>query len=212
MRYLRLFKESKEEDDILYVLSKPGWKKIDPPKYEHWLTQLEYKISDDIKIMLLKNKKANGLPYYLVKDESFYYISTYSSNHTLLYTNLPHYDSMIKICNYLLPFFEKKPDDEFIQNIRDCFISIEDFNNLNVNVKWGYCDIRNEEFGFFPAFRYSDILCLSFIYNHYGKINYDDVLDIIEEGIDRVVGIYNIQKDNVSLFNTDDSIIIRIKF
>jgi hypothetical protein len=56
-------------------------------------------------------------------------------------------------------------------------------------------------------------LSLSLIYNHYGKISYDDTLETIEEGIDKVVGVYDIHRTHIKVLNDDDwRIIIRIEF
>ena len=223
MKYLKLFNESKKSKEfyIQEILSNRDWKKVETPDNDNWLVQLEYQLTDSVKIEVLDlDNSSRELPYYMSKSESFNYISSYSDNHTQLfsdydtiYKNMSNYERMMRICNYLLPFYEKEPDDNLKENIRDCFISIEDESGIEVDVNWGYCDVKNEEFGFFPAFRFSDKLCLSFIYNHYGKIKYDDMLELIEEGIDRVVDIYNIHKSYIKTFNDDDwRIIIRIEF
>jgi len=225
MRYLKLFSESKKskskDDLIVEILSKPGWKKIEPPSVEHWLSQLEYKLTDDVTIQVLDlDGSSRELPYYLIKDGVNHYISSYSDNYTQLfseydtpYRNMSNYERMMRICNYLLPFFNREPNDDLIEDIRQCFIEIEDNYGIEVELNWGYCDIKNSEFGFFPAFRFSDKLCLSLIYNHYGKISYDDALETIEEGIDKVVNIYDIHKTYIKVLNDDDwRIIIRIEF
>jgi hypothetical protein len=221
MKHLKLFNESKKVDNITEIISKPGWKKIEQPQSDNWLTQLEYQLTNNVKIIVLDlDNSSRELPYYMSKSESFNYISSYSDNYTqlfsehdIIYKNMSHYERMMSICKYLLPFYEKEPDNNLIENIRDCFISIEDESGIEVEINWGYCDIKNKEFGFFPAFRFSDKLCLSFMYNHYGKLNYDDVLELIEEGIDRVVDIYDIHKTYINVFNDEDwRIIIRIEF
>jgi hypothetical protein len=221
MKHLKLFNESRKVDNITEIISKPGWKKIEQPQSDNWLTQLEYQLTNNVKIIVLDlDNSSRELPYYMSKSESFNYISSYSDNYThlfsehdIIYKNMSHYERMMRICKYLLPFYEKEPDNNLIENIRDCFISIEDESGIEVEINWGYCDIKNKEFGFFPAFRFSDKLCLSFMYNHYGKLNYDDVLELIEEGIDRVVDIYDIHKTYINVFNDEDwRIIIRIEF
>lgn len=220
MKYLKLFNESKisKQDSILEILSKPGWKKIEP-KYEHWLTQLDYQLTDNVKIMVLELDSSNKLTYYLVKDGVIHYVSSYSDNYTQLfseydtiYRDMSNYERMMKICNYLLPFFNRKPNDDLIEDIRQCFIEIEDKLGIEPELNWGYCDTKNEEFGFFPAFRFIDKLCLSIIYNHYGKNHYD-VTEEIEDGIDRVVGLYDINRTYIKVINDDSyRIIIRIEF
>jgi len=221
MKHLKLFNESKKPNYINEILSNKGWKKVEPTDRDHWLTQLEYQLTDDVKIIVLDlDASGRELPYYMSNSEIFNYISSYSDNYTqlfseydIIYKNMSHYERMMRICKYLLPFYEKEPNSNLIENIRDCFISIEDEYEIEVETKWGFCDIKNNEFGFFPAFRFSDSLCLSFIYNHYGKLNYDDVLELIEEGIDRVVDIYDIHRTYIYVYNDEDwRIIITIKF
>lgn len=222
MKYLKLFNESKrsKQDSILEILSKPGWKKIEP-KNEYWLTQLDYQLTDNVKIMVLDlDNSSKELSYYLVKDGTYQYVSSYSNNYTLLfsehdtiYRNMSNYDRMMKICNYLLPFFNRKPNDDLIEDIRYCFIEIEDKLGIEPELKWGYCDTKNEEFGFFPAFRFTDMLCLSIIYNHYGHKNYDDVAEEIEDGINRVIGLYDINRTYIKVIDDDSyRIIISIEF
>lgn len=218
MKYLKQFNESKTEESITEILFKPGWVKIEPTRYEHWINELEYQLTDDVKIKVLQLKDGKDLPYYLEKD-GYYNIGSYTSNYTQLfseyeypYRDLSNYERMMKICNYLLPFFYRKPDDNLINSIRECFIEIEDYPSILFELKWGYCDAKNEEFGFFPAFRFSDKLCLSFIYNHYSEIQYDDILELIEEGVDRVVDIYDIHRIYIKVINDDWRIIIKIEF
>lgn len=223
MKHLRLFNESKnsKEFHINEILSKQGWKKVEPPQADNWLVQLEYQLTDSVKIIVLDlDNSSRELPYYMSRSDSFNYINSYSDNYTHLfseydtiYRNMSNYERMMRICNYLLPFYEREPDNSLIENIRDCFISIEDESGIEVDINWGYCDTKNKEFGFFPAFRFSDKLCLSFIYNHYGEIQYDDILELIEEGVDRVVDIYDIHRSYIKTFNDDNwRIIIRIEF
>jgi hypothetical protein len=223
MKHLRLFNESKKSKEfyIQEILSKRGWKKVETPDRDNWLVQLEYQLTDSVKIVVLDlDNSSRELPYYMKGGEDFNYVSSYSDNYTqlfsdydIIYKNMSNYERMMRICNYLLPFYEKELDNNLIEDIKDCFISIEDESGIEVDIEWGYCDINNEEFGFFPAFRFSDKLCLSLIYNHYGKVNYDDILEVIEEGIDRCVNIYDIHKSYIKTFNHYDwRIIIRIEF
>lgn len=118
MKHLRLFNESKKEESITEILFKPGWVKIEPTRYEHWINELEYQLTDDVKIKVLKLKDGKDLPYYLYDNHHLFHIGSYTSNYTQLfseyeypYRGLSNYERMMKICNYLLPFFYRKPDD-----------------------------------------------------------------------------------------------------
>ena len=77
---MKLFSESKKskskDDLIVEILSKPGWKKIEPPSVEHWLSQLEYKLTDDVTIQVLDlDGSSRELHYYLIKDGVNHYIN-----------------------------------------------------------------------------------------------------------------------------------------
>jgi hypothetical protein len=126
----------------------------------------------------------------------------------------------MKICNYLIPFFNKEPDKLLIEDIRDCFIEIEDLGG-RIDIKWGYCkdeyiypskpDIYSD-FGFFPAYRFSDKLALTLVYNKLDLVN-KDYSEIIEDGIYKL-NIFKIHSSRVKYFMDVDSesIAIRIEF
>lgn len=150
MKYLKLFNESKNSKEfyIQEILSNRDWKKVEPPDSDNWLVQLEYQLTDSVKIVVLNLNHISGsssdLPYYMMKKGHFNYISSYSDNYTQLfseydtiYNNMSNYERMMRICNYLLPFYEKEPDDNLKENIRDCFISIEDESGIEVDINWG---------------------------------------------------------------------------
>lgn len=117
----------------------------------------------------------------------------------------------MKICNYLLPFFYRKPDDNLINSIRECFIEIEDYPSIEFELKCSYCDAKNEEFGFFPAFSFSDKLALSLVYN-LNDTKIEDIDDILESGKERLISIYDIHHSYIKVINDDWRIIIRIEF
>jgi hypothetical protein len=218
MRYLKPYNEAKsnKQEMIDEILSKPGWKKIDSPKYEHWLIQIEYKLKDDIYIRVLDIANSNkSLNYYLVKDDISHHVSSYGDNYTQLfseyefsYNNLSNYERMMKICNYLLPFFTKEPSDKLKQDIRMCFIDIEDELSIDVEINWGYCN--KEEFGFFPAFKFSDKLKLSLIYPY--DDNKEKIKSIFEDGKNKLAKIYDIHHTYIKLINDDWRSIITIEF
>lgn len=226
MKYLKPFNESKTEELVTEILSKPGWVKIEPTRYEHWINELEYQLTDDVKITVLQFdpqmrrvlKDGKDIQYYLEKGDDFYIIGSYTNNYTQLfseyeypYRDLSNYERMMKTCNYLLPFFYRKPDDNLINSIRECFIEIEDYPSIEFELKWGYCDAKNEEFGFFPAFRFSDKLALSLVYNLNGA-KIEDIDDILESGKERLISIYDIHHSYIKVINDGwRRIIIRIE-
>lgn len=179
-------------DDVLFgykidthvkqILSNPGWGRKDPSE-EYWDIELVYQLSDDVYIDVIKLKDVNHLNYYLRSGNSFNYINQYDDNHTHLfkftpYLGLSHYQVMMKICNYLLPYYQKKPSNESIEDIKECFIEIEDMASKTES-DWGYC--THDEFGFFPAFRFSDKLCLCLFYLIDKEIVFDDVKKEFED-------------------------------
>ena len=170
MKYLKKFNEgvsTKRVHILKEILANTGWEQV-KPEQEHWDYQLEYNLTDNVKIQLINFDNKDDFNYYLVSDDDFNFVSSYKDNYTQLYSDSPYsnlsdYDRMMKICNYLLPFFEKKPDGELIEDIKDCFIEIEDMFDGDYEVEWGY---KNDSWwGFFPAYRFSDKLGLFFNYN-----------------------------------------------
>jgi hypothetical protein len=226
MKYLKKFNESKYNtlnEIVNEVLSNPGWKQVEPAT-EHWNYQLEYKLNDKVKIILLNyDNTGNNMNYYLVSDDQtrlrcwsnnycylptlneFNFVSSYNRNYTQLYSeydtiykNMSNYDRMMKICNYLLPYYERGPDNDTIEDIRECFIEIEDIFNGYSKMIWGYKN-QNEEFGFFPAFKFSDRLGLFFEY-HYELT--DQIIDLFEEG-KRKLEYFDIHKSRVDLIERE---------
>lgn len=167
MKYIKRFNESNGsiiDEQVIELLSHSGWKQIDPPTDENLDVQLVYKISDNIFIDMisLKESSTDSLIYYMRKgDNRFIYINPYNDNfseiyskHDSLYKRLSNYERMMKICNYLLPFFEDEPDDKTKDNIRECFYEIEDILSIEPEISWGYTitgrHVNNGlEFGFF---------------------------------------------------------------
>jgi hypothetical protein len=222
MKYLKKFNESlkskSKEDLIVEILSKPSWKKIDPPSTKQWLSQLEYKLTDDVTIQVLDLDGRGELPYYLIKDGVSHYISSYTNNYTQLYSeydpiyrDMSNYDRMMKICNYLLRYFHNKPSDDLIEDIKDCFLEINDELSIPPEIVWGYCNSR-DEYGYFPAFRFSDGLSLCLIYEHYREIDFDKIEEEFNLIKDRLESLDIHVRSRVSIINDDWRIIIKIKF
>lgn len=225
MKYLKKFNESNlvttHLDDIL---SHKGWELIDPPSHNNWELELRYHLKDDIYIDILKFYKSKDLNYYLRKGKNnFHYINSYTYNcgslqntqlyseYDTIYRNMSNYDRMMKICNYLLPYFYNRPNDDLIENIKECFLEINDELSISPNIVWGYCD-NKDEYGFFPAFRFSDNLALCLIYEHYRKVDFGRIEEEFNSIKDRL-GLFDIHvRSRVSIINEDWRIIIKIKF
>jgi len=165
---------NKIHGQVKEILSNDGWERKEPSK-EHWDIELVYKLSDDVYIDVIKLKSSDNLNYYLRRYNSFYYINQYDTNGTELfkYSRLSNYETMMKICNYLLPYYQKRPSSDMIDDIKECFIEIEDIS-YRTTIDWGYWD---DEYCFFPAFRFSDKLCLGIFYD----INKGITLDKVKE-------------------------------
>jgi hypothetical protein len=201
MKYLKKFNENKSDDSVIEeVLANTGWKKIEPEE-NYWDHQLIYQLNNDVRINLIKLKDSKSFNYYLESKDEFNFINSYGDNHTELfseyntiYLDLSDYERMMKICKYLLSYFEKKPNDELIEDIRDCFIDIEDKFDGDFKLEWGYKNDKGE-WGYFPAFRFSDKLGLYLIY--YYEIT-DEIKEIFEDG-KKKLEVLDIHKSRVSL-------------
>jgi hypothetical protein len=201
------------------ILSHRGWELIDPPSHNDWELELRYHIKDDIYIDILKFHKSKDLNYYLRKGKvNFHYIGSYDKNYTQLYSeydtiykDMSNYDRMMKICNYLLPYFYNKPSDDLIEDIKNCFLEINDELSISPEITWGYSDNR-DEFGYFPAFRFSDSLALCLVYEHYREIDFEKIEEEFNLIKDRLESFDIHVRSRVSIINDDWRIIIKIKF
>jgi hypothetical protein len=216
MKYLKLFNESLSFK-INEILSKPNWTEVVPTKNKKWERQLEYQLTDDIKIWVVKRQLLpDNLSYLMVFNNKEYPIGLYGRLYGSYYNklfnhhNLSDYEKMMLTCKYLIPFFIKEPNEDMKHDISDCFISIKDDFNLSLEVKWGYSD--NKNFGFFPAHTHDDYLCLSLIYEYISDLKYKDISHLIKDGIDRLYDMYNINPDDVIVIMIDQLLTINIKF
>jgi hypothetical protein len=212
-----MFNESKE-DLIQEILSNSGWKEVYPTNKENWISQLEYNLNDNVYILILETKNLKDLTYYLVNDYKYYFVSEYTNNYTQLYSeydtiyrDMSNYDRMIRICNYLLPFFTKKPSDDIMYDIKECFIEIEDQLSVEPEIIWGYCN--ENEIGYFPSYRFSDslALCLSYIHDS-EEIDFDKIEEEFNLIKNRLESFDIHVKSRVSIINDYRRIIIKIKF
>jgi hypothetical protein len=181
--------------------------------------ELRYHIKDDIYIDILKFYKSKDLNYYLRRGKAnFYYIGSYDKNYIELYSeyqhmysNLSKYDRMMKICNYLLPYFYNKPSGDLIEDIKDCFLEINDELSIPPEIVWGYSN--SDEFGYFPAFSFSDSLSLCLIYEHNREIDFEKIEEEFNLIKDRLELLDIHVRSRVSIINEADwRIIIKIKF
>jgi hypothetical protein len=220
-----MFNESKKYL-ISEILSKPGWKEINPPDRTHWISQLQYNLTDDVYIQVLDlGSFKNDLSYYLVKgqlpgtDMNNYYINSYTDNYTELfskytstYRDMTNYDRMMRICKYLLPFITKEPSSDIIDDIKECFIEIEDILSVEPETIWGYCNEKNE-IGYFPAYRFGDSLALCLFYiHHHNKIDFDRIEEEFNLIKNRLESFDIHVNSRVSIIKDDWRVIIKIKF
>ena len=218
MKYLKMINDLYANNDVDEILSHDGWEIVSDKKHEHWDLELRYKLSNKVSIQIVKLEGYENLNYYLETESSFNFVSTYGANCTSLYSehvspyrDLSEYDRMMKICKYLLPFYEKEPSDEFKDNIRECFIEIED-ELSKPEIDWGYSDNKNSDFGYFPAYRFTDRLGLFLIYDYRGN---EDKIDSIKKEFNYIkdrLNDYDIHESRVSLIDDDWRIIIKIDF
>lgn len=221
MKYLKKYNESNlVTTHVDEILSNRGWEIINPPSNNNWELELRYHIKDDIYIDILKFHKSKDLNYYLRKSKAnFHYIGSYANNYTELYSkynsiylDMSNYDRMMKICNYLLPYFYKKPNDDLIEDIKDCFLEINDELSMSPDIFWGYSN-NKDEFGYFPAFRFSDSLALCLVYEHNREIDFEKIEEEFNLIKDRLELLDIHVRSRVSIINEDDwRIIIKIKF
>ena len=227
MKYLRKFNESKiSEQDIERrekytneILSNYGWERIDPPSNDNWDIELRYNLKDNIVIDVLSWGKE--LNYYLRdRNENFHYVGCYSDDYqselysvySSPYRDLSRYDRMMKICKYHIPYFEKRPSESLIEDIKECFFEVGDEIGIEPHTEWGYRN-SNGEYGFFPAFRFSDKLCLCIIYEHYrdDKVDFESVKSEFDECKLRLE-MYDINPREVEIVNESYRVVIIINF
>jgi hypothetical protein len=105
------------------------------------------------KITILHFSK--NIVYYMGDDLCF--TNIYDNSYVAIFNSYSDYDRMMLICKYNSSFFEKKPDDKTIENIKECFFDLIDESD-DEEVLWGWSN--GEEHGFFPAYNFSDSLRL----------------------------------------------------
>lgn len=185
------------------------WEQINPPTH-NFVEEYRYQYYNGIYISLLRLKESEHLNYYLNNGDTFYYIGQLGEKFTMLFSyEKDDYKRMMLECEYVLPFFDKKPSDSLIEDIKECFLEIDDLVEVEPKSEWGYNN--SEEYGFFPPFRREDRLALSLIYMCNGAIEQDKLLEEFELVKDRL-RIYNITEDRVSIKNENWRIIIEILF
>jgi hypothetical protein len=228
MKYLMRFNESKSDTEystlvVNEIMSHPGWE-ISKPEGEDWTIQLTYNIIDDINIEVVRFKERvgreyNPFYYYLNKNGSWQFMGSYSDHFSALfskdhpsYSHLSDYDRMMKVCEYNLVYYTKKPDEDLMEDIRDCFVDISDELSEDSVVLWGFCS--DTESGFFPATKFSDELSLCIGYENDGPINYeltDKIKEIFEESKERLE-MFDIDPSRARIREYDGVITIIIKF
>lgn len=226
MKYLLKFNENVTNLDYNFFVLKKGCVKMDIV-YNHWESNFRYYFSDNIFIDLIKFKDEGNIhtiptkvyvgydyKYYLCSydDDGIinrFFIGYYNGNYLNIYkiNNFTESDPelnylrMMNICNYLLPFFEKKPSRDVISEIEEHFVLLTDILD-DPDIKWGYNNQR--EFGFFPANEYSNKLGLSLSYINKNNINYDIIKNEYEK-IKRTFVLLKIEYKSINIYSLYDN-------
>ncbi len=125
-----------------------------------------------------------------------------------MFESLDAYDRLMKLCNYYLPFFAKRPNSDKVKELVSCFIEVEDIlvheNFWKFETRWGYKVNTSDgyDYGRFPSLRFSDKLGFFIIYSSNSKKPtakmFKEIKKEFEEGKNRL-DFYKIDYKSVNL-------------
>jgi hypothetical protein len=164
-----------DENEIEFLLNN-GWKEIFPTSLPNFRKEFKYKLTDNIYILLADVEKYGGnvWEYYMTSDSdpeirwvNFYKNSGQYYEVRFKINKKSDYEKMIIHCESLIPFYEKIPSKELIEEIKDSFIDIFDIYEDN-SIYWGYNNGHRD--CTFPSIRLSDELALNLKF-YYSDLN-----------------------------------------